>query len=60
MGYTDGSRMIGATARATAEGGIYLGELATVMGAEVLGIAGEWEDAYRVEAADSQPAIKRW
>jgi len=32
--------MNGAAAGSTAEGGIYLGELATVMDAEVLGIAG--------------------
>lgn len=38
---------------------MYLGELATVMGAEVLAIAGAGEEGYRVVASDSQAAIKR-
>jgi len=59
VGYTDGSRMEGAAAAATAEGGIWLGELATVMDAEVLGIAGAWEEGYQTVALDSQAAITR-
>jgi len=52
-------RMDGVAAGATADGGEFLGELATVMDAEVLGIAGAWEEGYRVVASDSQAAIKR-
>jgi len=36
--------MEGAAAAATAEAGIWLGEIATVMDAEVLGMAGVWEE----------------
>ena len=59
VGYTDGSRMGGAAAAATAESAIFLGSLATVMDAEVLGIAGAWEEGYTVVRSDSQAAIKR-
>ena len=58
-GFTDGSRMEGHTAAATAENGIWLGALATVMDAEMLGIAGAWEEGYRVVASDSQAAVRR-
>ena len=59
VGYTDGSRMEGVAAAATAESAIFLGTLATVMDAEVLGIAGAWEEGYTVVKSDSQAAIKR-
>ena len=59
IGYTDGSRMEGAAAAATAESAIFLGNLATVMDADVLGIAGAWEEGYTVVKSDSQAAIKR-
>jgi len=59
VGYTDGSRMEGVAAAATAEKAIFLGTLATVMDAEVLGIAGAWEEGYTVVKSDSQAAIKR-
>jgi len=39
-GYTDGSRIEGVTGAALAESGIFLGELATVMDAEMLGMGG--------------------
>ena len=59
IGYTDGSRMEGMTAAATAESGIWLGTLVMVMDAEVLGIAGAWEEGYRAVATDSQAAVTR-
>ena len=59
VGYTDCSRMEGMTAAATAEGDIWLGTLATVTDAEVLGIAGAWEEGYRTVASGSQTAIAR-
>ena len=58
-GYTDGSRMGGQAVAATAEGSIFLGSLATVMDAELLGIAGAWEEGYTVVKSDSQAAIRR-
>jgi len=58
VGFTDGSRMEGRAAGASAERGLYLGEFATVMDAEMIGIAGAWEEAYRVVASDSQAAIR--
>jgi len=59
VGYTDGSRMEGVAAGASAEGGIFLGSYATVMDAEMIGIAGAWEEGYTVVATDSQAAVKR-
>jgi len=59
IGYTDGSRMEGMTAAATAEGDIWLGTLATVTDAEVLGVAGAWEEGYRAVATDRQAAVAR-
>ena len=59
VGYTDGSRMEGVAAGATAESGIFLGTFATVMDAEMIGIAGAWEEGYTTVASDSQAAIKR-
>ena len=59
VGYTDGSRMGGQAAEATAESSIFLGSLATVMDAELLGIAGAWEEGYTEVKSDSQAAIKR-
>jgi len=59
IGYTDGSRREGVAAAAMAEGGIFLGELATVMDAEVLGTAGAWEEGYQTVASHSQAAIMR-
>jgi len=59
VGYTDGSRIGGRAAAATAEGSIYLGSLATVMDAELLGIAGAWEEGYPEVKSDSQAAVKR-
>ena len=56
--FTDGSRMGGA-AGVTVEGEIFLGHLATVMDAEYVGIAGAWEEGYRVVASDSRVAIRR-
>ena len=58
-GYTDGSRMGGQAAAGTAESSIFLGSLATVMDAELLGIAGAWEEGYTVVKSDSQAAVKR-
>ena len=58
-GYTDGSRINGQAAAATAEDSIFLGSLATVMDAELLGIAGAWEEGYTKVKSDSQAAIKR-
>ena len=51
--------MDGAAAGATAEGSLFLGELATVMDAEMVGIAGVWREGYRVVASDSQAAIRK-
>jgi len=59
IGYTDGSRMKGAAAGASAEGGLFLGTYATVMDAEMVGIAGAWEEGYEIVAVDSQAAIRR-
>jgi len=59
VGFTDGSRMGGVAAAATAEGAIFLGTLAAVTDAEVLGIAGAWEEGYKEVRSDSQAAIKR-
>jgi len=59
VGYTDGSRMEGMAAAATAEGGLWLGDLATVADAEMVGIAGAWEEGYQTVASDSQTAITR-
>ena len=59
VGYTDGSRIGGRVAAATAEGSIYLGSLATVMDAELLVIAGAWEEGYAEVKSDSQAAVKR-
>ena len=59
IGYTDGSRMEGAAAGASAEGSLFLGTLATVMDAEMVGIAGAWEEGYTTVATDSQAAIRR-
>jgi len=59
VGYTDGSRLGGAAAAATAEKAIFLGTLETVMDAEVLGIAGAWEEGCTVVKSDNQAAIKR-
>jgi len=49
----------GGAAGASAEGGMFLGSYATVMDAEMVGIAGAWEEGYTTEATDSQAAIKR-
>jgi len=59
IGYTDGSRMKGVAAGASAEGGLFLGSYATVMDAEMIGIAGAWEEGYEAVAVDSQAAIRR-
>ena len=59
VGYTDGSRIGGRVAAATAEGSIYLGSLATVMDAELQVIAGAWEEGYAEVKSDSQAAVKR-
>jgi len=59
VGYTDGSRMDGAAAGASAEGGLFLGDMATVMDAEMVGIAGAWEEGYKIVASDSQAATRR-
>ena len=56
--YTDGSRRAGHTAAATTKDTWYLGETATVMDAEMLGVAMGWSKAKRV-ATDSQGAIGR-
>lgn len=50
VGFTDGSRMEGVVAGAIAEGGIYLGEMATVMDGEMIEIAGAWEEGYQTVA----------
>jgi len=52
--------MGGLAAGASAEGGIFLGGLATVMDREIIGIAGAWEEGCCTVASDSQAAIKRW
>jgi len=59
IGYTDGSRMGGQAAAATADSSIFLGSLAMVMDAELLGIAGAWEEGYTEVRSDSQAAVKR-
>ena len=56
--YSDSSRRGGHTAAATTKDTWYLGEMATVMDAEVLGIAMGWAKAKRV-ATDSHGAIGR-
>jgi len=58
--YTAGSRMEGVAAGATAEGGIFLESYATVMDAEMIGIAGAWEEGYTTVTSDSQAAIRRY
>jgi len=59
VGYTNGSRMEGVAARASAEGGLFLGSYATVMDAEMIGVARAWEEGYETVAVDSQAAIRR-
>jgi len=59
VGYTDGSRMEGVAAGASAEGVYVLGSYGTVMDAEMIGIASAWEEGYTTLASDSQAAIKR-
>ena len=59
IGYTDGSRMEGVAAGESAEGSFFLGTLATVMDAEMVGIAGAWEEGYDTVATDSRVAITR-
>jgi len=59
VGYTNGSRMNGAPAGAIGERSRLLGEFATVIDAEMVGIAGAWREGYRGVASDSQAAIKR-
>lgn len=54
-----GSRMQGVAAAAMVEMAICLGTLATVMDTEVLGIAGAWEEEYRVVKSDSQAMMKK-
>ena len=56
--YSDGSRREGHTAAATTKDSWYLGEMATVMDAEMLGIAMGWRRAKKT-ATDSQGAIGR-
>ena len=46
--YTDGSRREGQTAAATTKNSWYLGEMATVMDAEMLGIAMERSEWQRI------------
>jgi len=60
LGYTDGSRIGGQAAAATAENSIFLGSLATVTDAELLGIVGAWEEGYTEVRSDSQAAVKRF
>ena len=59
IGYADGSRMEGMAAGASAEGSPLLGNYPTVMDAEMVGIAGAWEEGYSTVATDSQLAIRR-
>ena len=56
--YSDGSRRDRHTAAATTKKGFYLGQVATVMDAEMLGVAMGWEQSKKV-ATDSQAAIGR-
>ena len=56
--FSDGSRRDGHTAAATTKKGLYLGEVATVMDAEMLGVAMGWEKSKKV-ATDSQASIGR-
>jgi len=51
---TGGARMNRVAAAGTVEGGLFIGEVATVVDAEVLGIAGIWQKGYRVVALDSK------
>ena len=50
----------GAAAGATLAKGVYLpvGEMATMLDAEMVGIVVVWEEGYQVVASDSQAAIK--
>jgi len=59
VGYTDGSRFEGVAAGATAESGLFLGDLPTVIDAEMVGIAGALEEGYSVVGSDSQVATGR-
>jgi len=56
IGFTDGSRMEGVSAVATAEDGLYLGELAMVMEQTCLGL---WERGKRVTTRSPQTARQR-
>ena len=56
--FSDGSRRDGHTAAATTKKGFYLGQVATVKDAEMLGVAMGWEKPKKV-ATDSQAAIGR-
>ena len=56
--FSDGSRTDGHTAAATTKKGLYLGQVATVIDAEMLGVAMRWENSKKV-ATDSQAAIRR-
>ncbi|KAF8427074.1 hypothetical protein EV426DRAFT_686742 [Tirmania nivea] len=65
--WSDGSRQEGVTAAAAVEGGaggswedgVYLGSLAMVMDAEMLGVIRAWQAGRSVVALDSQGAIGR-
>ena len=57
--YSDGSKLEGVAASVTRTHGVCLGELGTVMDAEMLGIALAWENGKRVVVLDSQGAIQR-
>ena len=58
MTYSDGSRLEGHTVAATISQSEYLRKFATVMDAEMLGIALAWKH-HKTVAADSQGAIER-
>ena len=57
--YSDGSRVEGAAAGGTTRRAEYLGQYATAMDAEMLGISLALESNYRTIALDSQAAITR-
>ena len=57
--YSDGSRVDGAAAAGTTEDAVYLGEQATVMDAEMLGVHLAMSKGFSKIALDSQGAISR-
>jgi len=59
IGYIDSSRINGVVGAATVESRILLGDLSMIMDAEIVWIAGAWEEGSRTVATDSQAEIQR-